>query len=36
MGSQLFKNADDTDALAASIGGLMEFLETLKKNGLSQ
>jgi 2-dehydro-3-deoxyphosphogluconate aldolase/(4S)-4-hydroxy-2-oxoglutarate aldolase len=36
MGSQLFKNADDADALAASIGGLMKLLETLKKNGLSQ
>ena len=32
MGSQLFKNADDTDALAASIGQLMQVVETLKKN----
>ena len=31
MGSQLFKNADDTDALAARIGELMEFVETLKQ-----
>lgn len=31
MGSQLFKNADDTEALAASIGQLMQFVETLKK-----
>ncbi|MDB5233127.1 MAG: ketohydroxyglutarate aldolase [Hymenobacter sp.] len=31
MGSQLFKNADDTDALAASIGELMKFVGTLKK-----
>ena len=31
MGSQLFKNADDTDALAASIGQLMQVVETLKK-----
>ena len=31
MGSQLFKNADDTDALAASIGRLMQVVETLKK-----
>ena len=32
MGSQLFKNADDTDALAASIGELMQFVEGLKKS----
>jgi 2-dehydro-3-deoxyphosphogluconate aldolase/(4S)-4-hydroxy-2-oxoglutarate aldolase len=32
MGSQLFKNADDTDALAASIGKLMRFVEKVKKN----
>ena len=32
MGSQLFKNADDTDALAASIGKVMQVVETLKKN----
>ena len=31
MGSQLFKNAEDTDALAASIGQLMQVVETLKK-----
>ncbi|MBO2012038.1 bifunctional 4-hydroxy-2-oxoglutarate aldolase/2-dehydro-3-deoxy-phosphogluconate aldolase [Hymenobacter negativus] len=31
MGSQLFKNSDDTDALAASIGELMQFVATLKK-----
>jgi 2-dehydro-3-deoxyphosphogluconate aldolase/(4S)-4-hydroxy-2-oxoglutarate aldolase len=31
MGSQLFKNADDTDALAASIGKVMQVVETLKK-----
>ena len=31
MGSQLFKNADDTDALSASISELMQFVETLKK-----
>ncbi|WP_046246142.1 beta/alpha barrel domain-containing protein [Hymenobacter terrenus] len=31
MGSQLFKNADDTTALAARIGELMQFVETLKK-----
>ncbi|GAB3876497.1 bifunctional 4-hydroxy-2-oxoglutarate aldolase/2-dehydro-3-deoxy-phosphogluconate aldolase [Hymenobacter segetis] len=31
MGSQLFKNADDTDTLAASIGQLMQVVETLKK-----
>ena len=31
MGSQLFKNADDTDALSASISKLMQFVETLKK-----
>ncbi|GAB3581433.1 beta/alpha barrel domain-containing protein [Hymenobacter daeguensis] len=31
MGSQLFKNADDTDALAASIRALMQFVDTLKK-----
>ncbi|HEX8505159.1 MAG TPA: bifunctional 4-hydroxy-2-oxoglutarate aldolase/2-dehydro-3-deoxy-phosphogluconate aldolase [Hymenobacter sp.] len=31
MGSQLFKNADDTDALAARIGELMQFVDTLKK-----
>jgi len=32
MGSQLFKNADDTDALAARIGELMAFVGTLKKS----
>ncbi|GAB3735287.1 bifunctional 4-hydroxy-2-oxoglutarate aldolase/2-dehydro-3-deoxy-phosphogluconate aldolase [Hymenobacter agri] len=32
MGSQLFKNADDTAALAASIGELMQFVEGLKKS----
>ena len=32
MGSQLFKNADDADALAASIGELMQFVEGLKKS----
>ena len=32
MGSQLFKNADDTDALAARIRELMQVVETLKKN----
>lgn len=31
MGSQLFKNADDTNALAASIRELMQFVDTLKK-----
>ena len=31
MGSQLFKNADNTAALAASIGELMRFVDTLKK-----
>lgn len=31
MGSQLFKNADDTAALSASISELMQFVETLKK-----
>ena len=31
MGSQLFKNSDDTAALAASIGELMQFVATLKK-----
>ena len=31
MGSQLFKNADDTAALSASITDLMQFVETLKK-----
>ncbi|GAB2855980.1 beta/alpha barrel domain-containing protein [Hymenobacter ruber] len=31
MGSQLFKNADDTAALAASIGKVMQVVETLKK-----
>jgi 2-dehydro-3-deoxyphosphogluconate aldolase/(4S)-4-hydroxy-2-oxoglutarate aldolase len=32
MGSQLFKNADDTDALAASIGELMGFVSELKNS----
>ena len=32
MGSQLFKNADDTAALSASIREVMQFVETLKKN----
>ena len=32
MGSQLFKNADDTGALAASIGELMRFVSELKKS----
>jgi 2-dehydro-3-deoxyphosphogluconate aldolase/(4S)-4-hydroxy-2-oxoglutarate aldolase len=31
MGSQLFKNADDTAALSASIGELMQIVNTLKK-----
>ncbi|MDQ2771593.1 MAG: bifunctional 4-hydroxy-2-oxoglutarate aldolase/2-dehydro-3-deoxy-phosphogluconate aldolase [Bacteroidota bacterium] len=31
MGSQLFKNADDTDALAARISELMAFVHELKK-----
>ncbi|MFC6221648.1 bifunctional 4-hydroxy-2-oxoglutarate aldolase/2-dehydro-3-deoxy-phosphogluconate aldolase [Hymenobacter artigasi] len=31
MGSQLFKNADDTDALAASINKMMQVVESLKK-----
>ena len=31
MGSQLFKNADDIDALAARIGELMAFVRELKK-----
>jgi 2-dehydro-3-deoxyphosphogluconate aldolase/(4S)-4-hydroxy-2-oxoglutarate aldolase len=31
MGSQLFKNANDTDALSASIRELMQFVDTLKK-----
>ena len=31
MGSQLFKNADDTDALTSRIAGLIAFLSTLKK-----
>lgn len=30
MGSQLFKNADDTDALSTRISELMQFVETLK------
>ena len=32
MGSQLFKDADDTAALAARIADLMQFVTTLKKN----
>jgi len=32
MGSQLFKNADDTAALTASITALMQTVDTLKKN----
>ena len=31
MGSQLFKNADDTEALAARIGELMGFVDELRK-----
>jgi 2-dehydro-3-deoxyphosphogluconate aldolase/(4S)-4-hydroxy-2-oxoglutarate aldolase len=31
MGSQLFKNADDLDALSQRIAGLMAFVKTLKK-----
>ena len=31
MGSQLFKNADDTEALAARIGELMGFVDALRK-----
>jgi 2-dehydro-3-deoxyphosphogluconate aldolase/(4S)-4-hydroxy-2-oxoglutarate aldolase len=31
MGSQLFKNADDPAALAARIGELMQFVQTLNK-----
>jgi 2-dehydro-3-deoxyphosphogluconate aldolase/(4S)-4-hydroxy-2-oxoglutarate aldolase len=31
MGSQLFKNADDTAALSASISELMQFVQTLSK-----
>lgn len=31
MGSQLFKNADDTAALAARIGELMQFVSTLAR-----
>ncbi|UOQ97535.1 bifunctional 4-hydroxy-2-oxoglutarate aldolase/2-dehydro-3-deoxy-phosphogluconate aldolase [Hymenobacter sp. 5317J-9] len=31
MGSQLFKNADDTAALSASIGQLMQVVDGLKK-----
>lgn len=31
MGSQLFKNADDTEALSASIAKLLQFVNTLKK-----
>ncbi|GAA4381439.1 bifunctional 4-hydroxy-2-oxoglutarate aldolase/2-dehydro-3-deoxy-phosphogluconate aldolase [Hymenobacter koreensis] len=30
MGSQLFKNADDTDALSARIAELLAFVETVK------
>ena len=32
MGSQLFKNADDTAALSTSIREVMQFVETLKKH----
>ena len=32
MGSQLFKNANDTEALAARIGELMEFVDALRKS----
>lgn len=32
MGSQLFKNADDTEALAARIGELMGFVDELRKS----
>ncbi|WP_188812923.1 bifunctional 4-hydroxy-2-oxoglutarate aldolase/2-dehydro-3-deoxy-phosphogluconate aldolase [Hymenobacter cavernae] len=31
MGSQLFKNADDTEAFSANIAKLMQFVNTLKK-----
>jgi 2-dehydro-3-deoxyphosphogluconate aldolase / (4S)-4-hydroxy-2-oxoglutarate aldolase len=31
MGSQLFKNADDTDALVASISKVMQVVKSLKK-----
>lgn len=31
MGSQLFKNADDTEALSQQIANLLEFVDTLKK-----
>jgi 2-dehydro-3-deoxyphosphogluconate aldolase/(4S)-4-hydroxy-2-oxoglutarate aldolase len=31
MGSQLFKNADDTEALSRQIADLLKFVETLKK-----
>ncbi|MBC6992045.1 MULTISPECIES: beta/alpha barrel domain-containing protein [Hymenobacter] len=31
MGSQLFKNADDTQALVAQISGLMQFVNSLPK-----
>ena len=31
LGSQLFKNADDTAALSASIAQLMQFVQTLSK-----
>ncbi|HEX8348605.1 MAG TPA: bifunctional 4-hydroxy-2-oxoglutarate aldolase/2-dehydro-3-deoxy-phosphogluconate aldolase [Hymenobacter sp.] len=31
MGSQLFKNADDTEALSANIAKLMQFVNSLKK-----
>jgi 2-dehydro-3-deoxyphosphogluconate aldolase/(4S)-4-hydroxy-2-oxoglutarate aldolase len=31
MGSQLFKNADDTAALSRQIADLLAFVETLKK-----
>ena len=35
MGSQLFKNADDTAALSASISELMQFVETLRPADVS-
>jgi len=31
MGSQLFKNADNTEALSQQIASLLEFVDTLKK-----
>jgi 2-dehydro-3-deoxyphosphogluconate aldolase/(4S)-4-hydroxy-2-oxoglutarate aldolase len=31
MGSQLFKNADDTEALSQQIASLLKFVDTVKK-----